>query len=80
MEWDANVVDVSRTVETLVGLLMDRFCNPTDTVRTRFPQLHQPANMHHGARTHTVLIADTGPARSYTDNAIPTRPTDTGAR
>eukprot|EP00965_Chrysotila_dentata_P058565 1942939-Pleurochrysis_carterae.AAC.1 len=31
------------------------------------------------ARTHTVLIADTGP-RSYADNAIPTQPTDAGAR
>eukprot|EP00965_Chrysotila_dentata_P126729 4191129-Pleurochrysis_carterae.AAC.1 len=61
MESDANVVDVSRTVETLVGSLMDRFCYPTDTVRARFPQLHQSANMHREARTHTVLIADTGP-------------------
>eukprot|EP00965_Chrysotila_dentata_P172647 5697583-Pleurochrysis_carterae.AAC.1 len=58
---------------------MDRFCDPTDTVRARFPQLHQPANAHREARMHTVLIADTGP-RPYADNAIPIRPTDAGAR
>eukprot|EP00965_Chrysotila_dentata_P053159 1764085-Pleurochrysis_carterae.AAC.1 len=79
MESDASVVNVSRTVETLVGSLMDGFSDPTDRVRARFPQLHQPANAHREARTHTVLIADTGP-RSYADNAISTRPTDAGAR
>eukprot|EP00965_Chrysotila_dentata_P132941 4395734-Pleurochrysis_carterae.AAC.1 len=35
--------------------------------------------MHRKARTHTVLIADTGP-RSYADNATPTHPTDAAAR
>eukprot|EP00965_Chrysotila_dentata_P091623 3025329-Pleurochrysis_carterae.AAC.1 len=58
---------------------MDRFVDPNDPERARFPRLHQPANAHREARTHTVLIAYTGP-RSYTDNAIPTRPTNTGAR
>eukprot|EP00965_Chrysotila_dentata_P114365 3779981-Pleurochrysis_carterae.AAC.1 len=58
---------------------MDRFSDPTDTVRARFPQLHQPANMHREARTHTILIADTGP-RSYADNATPAQLTDVAAR
>eukprot|EP00965_Chrysotila_dentata_P122013 4033087-Pleurochrysis_carterae.AAC.1 len=61
MESDANVVDVSRRVETLVGSLMDGFVDLNDPERARFPRLHQPANAHREARTHTVLIADTGP-------------------
>eukprot|EP00965_Chrysotila_dentata_P123068 4067915-Pleurochrysis_carterae.AAC.1 len=79
MESDANVVDVSRTEETLAGSLMDKFSDPTDPIRARFQHLHQPANMHYEARTHTVLIADTGP-RFYADNATPTYPTDASAR
>eukprot|EP00965_Chrysotila_dentata_P254802 6211992-Pleurochrysis_carterae.AAC.3 len=72
MESDAISLDVSRTVEMLVGSLMDGFGDPTDPCRARFPQLHQPANVHREARTHIVLIADTG-ARSYPDNANPSQ-------
>eukprot|EP00965_Chrysotila_dentata_P151491 5006195-Pleurochrysis_carterae.AAC.1 len=68
IESNATSLHGSRTVEMLVGSLMDGFGNPTDPCRARFPQLHQPANVHREARTHTVLIADTG-ARSYPDNA-----------
>eukprot|EP00965_Chrysotila_dentata_P165892 5477158-Pleurochrysis_carterae.AAC.1 len=60
MESDVSaLMDVSRTVEVFVGLLMDVFSDPNDPNRARFPQLHQPANSHREARTHTVLIADT---------------------
>eukprot|EP00965_Chrysotila_dentata_P240227 6203595-Pleurochrysis_carterae.AAC.1 len=67
MESDATSLDVSRTVQMLVGSLMYGFGDPTDPCRARFPQLHQTANVHREARPHTVLIADTG-ARSYPDN------------
>eukprot|EP00965_Chrysotila_dentata_P116251 3842789-Pleurochrysis_carterae.AAC.1 len=70
MDVEASVVDVSRTVETLVASVMDGFQDPNDPARARFPQLHQPANMHREARTHTILVADTG-ARSYADNVNP---------
>eukprot|EP00965_Chrysotila_dentata_P017784 591684-Pleurochrysis_carterae.AAC.1 len=76
VEVDASVVDVSRTVETLVASLMDGFDGPNDPTRARFPQLHQHANMHREARTHTILIADTG-ARSYADSASPAQLTAT---
>eukprot|EP00965_Chrysotila_dentata_P123874 4094227-Pleurochrysis_carterae.AAC.5 len=66
MESDATSVDVSRVVSFLTGSLMEGFSDPNDPCRARFPQLHQPANMHLEARTNTVLIADTGP-RSHPD-------------
>eukprot|EP00965_Chrysotila_dentata_P067938 2247277-Pleurochrysis_carterae.AAC.1 len=55
---------------------MDGFDDPNDPTRARFPQLHQPANMRREARTHTILIADTG-AQSYADNARPAQLTAT---
>eukprot|EP00965_Chrysotila_dentata_P057783 1916053-Pleurochrysis_carterae.AAC.1 len=69
MESNATPVDVSRVESILVGSLVDNFVDPNDPERARFPQLHQLANAHREARTHTVLIADTGPG-SYADNAI----------
>eukprot|EP00965_Chrysotila_dentata_P047783 1585033-Pleurochrysis_carterae.AAC.1 len=70
MESDATSVDVSRVVSILGGSLLDGFSDLNDPDRARFPQLHQPANTHREARTHTVLIADTG-SRSYPDHANP---------
>eukprot|EP00965_Chrysotila_dentata_P033928 1130119-Pleurochrysis_carterae.AAC.5 len=64
MESDATSLDVSRANSSLI----DRFSGPTDPCRARFPQLHQPANVHREARTHTVLIADNG-ARFCLDDA-----------
>eukprot|EP00965_Chrysotila_dentata_P179115 5914942-Pleurochrysis_carterae.AAC.1 len=61
MESDATPVDVSRFESTLVGSPVDNFVDQNDPERARFPRLHQPANAHREARTHTVLIADTGP-------------------
>eukprot|EP00965_Chrysotila_dentata_P111887 3700370-Pleurochrysis_carterae.AAC.1 len=72
MEAEVSAVDVNRAVEVLVGSLIDGFSDPNDPNRACFPQLHQPANSHLEARTHTVLIADTGP-RSYPDHANPTQ-------
>eukprot|EP00965_Chrysotila_dentata_P070511 2330572-Pleurochrysis_carterae.AAC.2 len=60
MDSDATPVDVSRVVSILVGSLVV-FVDPNDPERARFQQLNQPANAHREARTHTVLIADTGP-------------------
>eukprot|EP00965_Chrysotila_dentata_P033350 1110305-Pleurochrysis_carterae.AAC.1 len=61
MESDATPVDVSRFERILVGSLVENFVDPNDPERVRFPRLHQPAHAHREARTHTVLIADTGP-------------------
>eukprot|EP00965_Chrysotila_dentata_P149562 4939068-Pleurochrysis_carterae.AAC.1 len=71
MESDVSVLDVSRTVEILLGSLIDGFSDPNDQNRARFPQLHQLANSHREARTHTILIADTGGPRSHPDHANP---------
>eukprot|EP00965_Chrysotila_dentata_P094124 3111263-Pleurochrysis_carterae.AAC.2 len=57
MKSEATSLDVSRVVEFLAGLLMDGFSDPNDPCRARFPQLHQTANAHREARTHTVLTA-----------------------
>eukprot|EP00965_Chrysotila_dentata_P033570 1117996-Pleurochrysis_carterae.AAC.1 len=76
MESDATSVDVSRVMSILTGSLVDSFVDPNDPKRACFPQLHQPANAHREARTHTVLIADTGP-RSRPDNTNPTQFTTT---
>eukprot|EP00965_Chrysotila_dentata_P007963 259776-Pleurochrysis_carterae.AAC.1 len=54
MESDAIPVDVNMVESILVGSLMDKFSDPADPVRARFPQLRQHANMHREARTHTV--------------------------
>eukprot|EP00965_Chrysotila_dentata_P033654 1120442-Pleurochrysis_carterae.AAC.1 len=70
MESDVSVMDVSRTVDILVGILIDGFSDPNDPNRARSPQLHQPGNSHREARTHTILIADTG-CRSHPDHANP---------
>eukprot|EP00965_Chrysotila_dentata_P059260 1967233-Pleurochrysis_carterae.AAC.1 len=59
MESDATPVDVNRIESILAGLMLDDYGDPSDPERARFPKLHQPADAHHGARTHTVLIADT---------------------
>eukprot|EP00965_Chrysotila_dentata_P169397 5593864-Pleurochrysis_carterae.AAC.5 len=72
MESDATSLDGTMTAEMLVGSLMDDFSDLTDPCRARFPQLHQPTNVHREARTHTILIADTG-MRSYPDNASPSQ-------
>eukprot|EP00965_Chrysotila_dentata_P182534 6027362-Pleurochrysis_carterae.AAC.1 len=42
MESDANVMDVSWTVETLVGSLMDGFSDPADPVRAPFRSCTNP--------------------------------------
>eukprot|EP00965_Chrysotila_dentata_P230705 6197933-Pleurochrysis_carterae.AAC.2 len=75
MESDATPVDaniVSRVQSIMAGPLVDNFVGPNDFERARFPKQHQTANAHCGARTHPVLIADTGP-RSHPDNANPTQ-------
>eukprot|EP00965_Chrysotila_dentata_P039074 1299461-Pleurochrysis_carterae.AAC.1 len=79
MESDVSALDVNRAVEILVGSLMDGFCDPNDPNRARFPQLHEPANSHREARTHTVLIAHTGP-RSHPDYANPAQITSSDVR
>eukprot|EP00965_Chrysotila_dentata_P001448 47353-Pleurochrysis_carterae.AAC.1 len=70
MEAEVSTVDINRAVEILVGSLIDGFSDPNALNRARFPQLHQPANSHREARTHTILIVDTG-SRSHPDHANP---------
>eukprot|EP00965_Chrysotila_dentata_P057039 1892197-Pleurochrysis_carterae.AAC.1 len=70
MESDVSTLNVNKAVEILVGSLVDGFSDPNDPNRARFPQLHQPSNSHREARTHTILIADTGP-RSHPDHTNP---------
>eukprot|EP00965_Chrysotila_dentata_P209762 6185492-Pleurochrysis_carterae.AAC.1 len=54
VESEASSVDVSRVVSILAGSLVDAgFVDPNDPCRARFPQLHQSANAHREARTHT---------------------------
>eukprot|EP00965_Chrysotila_dentata_P172596 5695534-Pleurochrysis_carterae.AAC.1 len=79
MESDVSVLDVNKTIEILVGSLIDGFSDPNDSNRARFPQRHQPANSHREARTHTILIADTGP-RSHPDHANPAQTTSSDVR
>eukprot|EP00965_Chrysotila_dentata_P114474 3783438-Pleurochrysis_carterae.AAC.1 len=79
MESDVSLLDVNWTVEILVGSLIDGFSDPNDPNCARFPQLHQPTNSHREARTHTILIADTGP-RSYPDHANPAQITSSDER
>eukprot|EP00965_Chrysotila_dentata_P038155 1268161-Pleurochrysis_carterae.AAC.1 len=76
MESDAILANVSKVESILVGSLVDNFVDPNDPECARFLKLHQSANAHRGARTHTVLIADTGP-RSHPDNVNPTQLTTT---
>eukprot|EP00965_Chrysotila_dentata_P035230 1171801-Pleurochrysis_carterae.AAC.1 len=70
MEAEALAVDINRAVEILEGSLIDGFSDQNDPNRARFPQLHQLANSHQEARTHTILIANTG-RRSHPDHANP---------
>eukprot|EP00965_Chrysotila_dentata_P074737 2469552-Pleurochrysis_carterae.AAC.1 len=79
MEAEVSAVDVNRAVEILVGSLIDGSSDPNDPNRARFPQLHQFANSYREARTHTILIDDTGP-RFHPDHAYSAQITSADVR